>query len=156
MDQSIDSGCLSIDQTDEEWVENLSPKELEFFETNAPKMMEYFQSESLALECTICFNKVDYKQSGCLVRHPLLGIPVCEICVEVWFATMPWNKTPDDGKFENCSWCSISYNATLLCCSNSNCPYAFCTKCKYTLYPFVSNDLSIFEKISNRTISKHF
>ena len=59
------------------------------------------------------------------MRHPTLGVPVCKLCKSYYFEGN-WRKD-EEGKFEYCGWCA--QGGDLFCCSKTNCPNAFCTKC---------------------------
>ena len=114
--------------SEEDWSENISQETRIFFNEKWKKVVKLLKSGipemKDSLICTICLTPANFKESKSLVRHPLLSVPICVACLDLW-SNGDWLKS--DQKFDICGWCA--QDGTLLCCSNENCSYAFCSRC---------------------------
>lgn len=106
--------------TDPEFFASLPEKQLKWFKKHRKNAEEL---EDASIVCTGCFSQVNHKLKGVVVRHPVLGVPICKNCKK-FYHSGTWTKD-EDGYFEYCRWCA--QGGELLMCQS--CANGFCKRC---------------------------
>ena len=105
---------------DDEYFKSLGSKQISWLEENCPNVQTM---EKETVNCTSC-NKQMHVKSDIIVRHPLLGVPICKGCNNFYENGIGW-ELDEDGSDIYCRWCG--HGGKVMVCDG--CLKGFCTKC---------------------------
>merc|ERR1719186_780120 len=76
------------------------------------------------IQCTACWKQVNHRFTNAIMRHPMLGVPICRSCKNFYGEEDEWTKD-EEGYDVFCRWCGNG--GDLICCDK--CTMSFCKRC---------------------------
>ena len=90
--------------TDAVFFANISEEEKKYYESKAPSQGSL---ETSTIQCTACWKQVNHHVMNNIMRHPVLGVPICRNCRYFYDgdgSDEAWEKD-EDGVDMFCRWC---------------------------------------------------
>ena len=90
--------------TDAAFFANISEEEKKYYESKAPSQGSL---ETSTIQCTACWKQVNHHVMNNIMRHPVLGVPICRNCRYFYDGDgtdEAWEKD-EDGVDMFCRWC---------------------------------------------------
>ena len=90
--------------TDAVFFANISEEEKKYYENKAPSQASL---ETMNIQCTACWKQVNHHVMNNIMRHPVLGVPICRNCRYFYDGDgtdEAWEKD-EDGVDMFCRWC---------------------------------------------------
>ena len=90
--------------TDAVFFANISEEEKKYYESKVPSQGSL---ETLTIQCTACWKQVNHHVMNSIMRHPVLGVPICRSCRYFYDGDgtdEAWEKD-EDGVDLFCRWC---------------------------------------------------
>jgi len=110
--------------TDAVFFANISEEEKKYYESKAPSQGSL---ETSTIQCTACWKQVNHHVMNNIMRHLVLGVPICRNCRYFYDgdgSDEAWEKD-EDGVDMFCRWCG--QGGEVLGCDD--CKFVFCKKC---------------------------